>query len=136
MKQEILRYLKLVLGLLLCALGVVTILNSNLGLSPWDVLNQGLNRSIGITLGEANLLVGAVVVLLSMFLKQPIGSGTVINFLLVGIFIDMYIYLDVVPKGDMLLKKIFILAVGILIFSYGCYVYQSKEIGSPMYHCL
>lgn len=105
MKQEILRYLKLVLGLLLCALGVVTILNSNLGLSPWDVLNQGLNRSIGITLGEANLLVGAVVVLLSMFLKQPIGSGTVINFLLVGIFIDMYIYLDVVPKGDMLLKK-------------------------------
>ena len=47
MKQEILKYLKLMLGLLLCALGVVTILNSNLGLSPWDVLNQGLNRTIG-----------------------------------------------------------------------------------------
>ena len=108
MKQEILRYLKLMLGLLLCALGVVTILNSNLGLSPWDVLNQGLNRTIGITLGEANLLVGAFVVLFSIFLKQPIGSGTVINFLLVGVFIDMYIYLDIIPKGDILLKKILI----------------------------
>ncbi|MGL4786875.1 MAG: YczE/YyaS/YitT family protein, partial [Cetobacterium sp.] len=129
MKQEILKYLKLMLGLLLCALGVVTILNSNLGLSPWDVLNQGLNRTIGITLGEANLLVGAFVVLFSIFLKQPIGSGTVINFLLVGVFIDMYIYLDIIPKGDILLKKILILIIGILIFSYGCYVYISTGLG-------
>lgn len=129
MKQEILKYLKLMLGLLLCALGVVTILNSNLGLSPWDVLNQGLNRTIGITLGEANLLVGAFVVLFSIFLKQPIGSGTVINFLLVGVFIDMYIYLDIIPKGDVLLKKILILIIGILIFSYGCYVYISTGLG-------
>lgn len=129
MKQEVLRYLKLILGLLLCALGVVTILNSNLGLSPWDVLNQGLNRTIGITLGEANLLVGAFVVLFSIFLKQSIGSGTIINFLLVGVFIDMYIYLDIIPKGDLLLKKILILIVGTLIFSYGCYMYISTGLG-------
>lgn len=129
MKREMLRYLKLMLGLLLCALGVVTILNSNLGLSPWDVLNQGLNKTIGITLGEANLLVGAFVVLFSIFLKQPIGSGTVINFLLVGVFIDMYIYLDIIPKGDILFKKILILIVGILIFSYGCYMYISTGLG-------
>ena len=129
MKRELLKYLKLMVGLLLCALGVVTILNSNLGLSPWDVLNQGLNKTIGITLGEANLLVGAFVVLFSIFLKQPIGSGTVINFLLVGVFIDMYIYLDIIPKGDLLLKKIVILTVGILIFSYGCYVYISTGLG-------
>ncbi|MCQ8213018.1 hypothetical protein NON08_10840 [Cetobacterium somerae] len=129
MKHELLKYLKLMIGLLLCALGVVTILNSNLGLSPWDVLNQGLNKTIGITLGEANLLVGAFVVLFSIFLKQPIGSGTIINFLLVGVFIDMYIYLDIIPKGDLLLKKIIILIVGILIFSYGCYVYISTGLG-------
>ena len=129
MKHELLRYLKLMIGLLLCALGVVTILNSNLGLSPWDVLNQGLNKTMGITLGEANLLVGAFVVLFSIFLKQPIGSGTIINFLLVGIFIDMYIYLDIIPKGDLLLKKVLILIVGILIFSYGCYVYISTGLG-------
>ena len=95
MKREVFKYSKLMLGLLLCSLGVVTILNSNLGLSPWDVLNQGLNRTIGITLGEANLLVGAVVVFVSIFLKQPIGSGTIINFLLVGVFIDMYMFLDI-----------------------------------------
>ncbi len=129
MKREVFKYSKLMLGLLLCSLGVVTILNSNLGLSPWDVLNQGLNKTIGITLGEANLLVGAVVVFVSIFLKQPIGSGTIINFLLVGVFIDMYMYLDVVPKGDVLIKKIAILIIGIMIFSYGCYVYISTGLG-------
>ncbi|MGL5583422.1 MAG: YczE/YyaS/YitT family protein [Cetobacterium sp.] len=128
-KREVFKYSKLMLGLLLCSLGVVTILNSNLGLSPWDVLNQGLNRTIGITLGEANLLVGAVVVFVSIFLKQPIGSGTIINFLLVGVFIDMYMFLDIVPKGDLLFKKIAILIIGILIFSYGCYVYISTGLG-------
>ncbi|MDX8335161.1 MULTISPECIES: YczE/YyaS/YitT family protein [Cetobacterium] len=129
MKKELLRYFKLIIGLLLCSLGVVIILNSNLGLSPWDVLNQGLNKTIGVTLGEANLLVGAVVVLFSIFLKQPMGSGTLINFLLFGVFIDMYIYLDIIPKGDILIKKVIILIIGILVFSYGCYAYISTGLG-------
>ncbi|MGL5544921.1 MAG: YczE/YyaS/YitT family protein [Cetobacterium sp.] len=129
MKREIFKYLKLMFGLLLCSLGVVIILNSNLGLSPWDVLNQGLNKTIGVTLGEANLLVGAVVVLVSIFLRQPIGSGTIINFLLVGVFMDIYIFLDIVPKGDVLLEKILILIIGIFVFSYGCYKYISTGLG-------
>ncbi|MGL4652788.1 YczE/YyaS/YitT family protein [Cetobacterium sp.] len=129
MKREIFKYLKLIFGILLCSLGVVIILNSNLGLSPWDVLNQGLNKTIGVTLGEANLLVGAVVVLVSIFLRQPIGSGTIINFLLVGVFMDIYVYLDIVPKGEVLLEKILILIIGIFVFSYGCYTYISTGLG-------
>ncbi|WP_297598244.1 hypothetical protein [uncultured Cetobacterium sp.] len=129
MKEEIFKYLKLMVGLMLCALGVVTILNSNLGLSPWDVLNQGLNGVLGVTLGEANLLVGGFVVFFSIFLKQPIGSGTILNFLTVGIFIDFYMYLDFIPKGDILIKKIVILVVGIGVFSYGCYLYISTGLG-------
>lgn len=129
MKYEAKKYLKLIIGLLLCALGIVAMLNSNLGLSPWDALNQGLNKIIGISLGEANLLVGAIIVLFSLLLKQPIGSGTIINFLLVGVFIDIYIYLDIVPKGDFFYKRLIILIIGILIFSYGCYLYISTGLG-------
>lgn len=129
MKKEVLKYLKLISGLILCAIGIVTILNSNLGLSPWDVLNQGLNRLFGITLGEANLFVGAFVVLFSILLKQPIGSGTVLNLLLVGIFIDTCMYLDFLPKSDNIIFRICLLVVGIIIFSYGCYLYISTGMG-------
>jgi uncharacterized membrane protein YczE len=36
------RSASLVFGLLLFALAIVLILESKLGLSPWDVLNQGI----------------------------------------------------------------------------------------------
>jgi len=36
--------MSLVFGLFIFALGVVLILRSKLGLSPWDVLNQGLAK--------------------------------------------------------------------------------------------
>lgn len=129
MKKELGKYTKLVLGLILCSFGIVMMLNSKLGVSPWDALNQGLNRHIGITIGEANLLVGFFVVLLSIFLKQPIGSGTIINFLSVGVFIDIYIFFDIVPKGKSLMENIVVYLIGLMIFSYGCYLYISVGLG-------
>lgn len=129
MKKEIIRYLKLILGLFLCALGVVIILKSNLGLSPWDVLNQGLNKTLGITLGQANILVGAIVIILSLFLKQPIGIGTIINVIAVGIFIDIIMALNIIPDGDVILKQVIIFIIGIIVFSYGCYYYMATGLG-------
>ena len=38
------RVSSLVAGLFLFAFGIVLILESKLGLSPWDVLNQGLSK--------------------------------------------------------------------------------------------
>ncbi len=129
MKREIIRYIRFLIGLVCCALGVVTILNSELGLSPWDVLNQGLNRICGISIGQANLLVGAIVVGFTIALRQPIGSGTLINMLIVGVFIDIFIYLGVIPKSDNFVGKVIILLIGIVIFSYGGYLYISSGIG-------
>ena len=52
MKDEVLKYIKVTIGVILCALGIVMILNADMGLSPWDVLNQGINMESGITLGQ------------------------------------------------------------------------------------
>lgn len=129
MKKEVIRYSKLMIGLFFCALGVVIILKSNLGLSPWDVLNQGLNKTLGITLGQANILVGAIVIILSLFLKQPIGIGTIINVIAVGIFIDIIMALNIIPDGDVILKQVIIFIIGIIVFSYGCYYYMATGLG-------
>ncbi len=50
----------LVFGLFLFALAIVLILESKLGLSPWDVLNQGLSRHSPLSFGMANVAVGLV----------------------------------------------------------------------------
>lgn len=129
MKKEILRYIKVTTGVIICALGIVLILNADLGLSPWDVLNQGLNKQTGITLGQANILVGLVVVLIGIYFKQPIGSGTVINVALVGTFVDIFMYLDFLPWGDTILKQIMLFAAGITVFALGSYMYISGGCG-------
>lgn len=129
MKNEIKKYTKLIVGLFLCAVGIVTILNSNLGLSPWDVLNQGLNIKFGITLGQANIIVGVIVILIGLLFKQPLGSGTILNVTLVGVFIDYIMYLDFIPKGNTYLVQGLIFIVGMIIFSLGCYMYISVGLG-------
>lgn len=129
MKKVFLNYFKLILGLFICAVGIVTILNSNLGLSPWDVLNQGANIQLGITLGQANILVGIIFVIVTLAFKQPIGTGTVLNFSLVGLFIDLLMYLNFIPHGNNLISKFSILVVGIIIFSFGCFLYIDAGLG-------
>ena len=121
MKREIIRYIRFLIGLVCCALGVVTILNSELGLSPWDVLNQGLNRICGISIGQANL---SSIVLLNNIIHELCWKRYIIR-----IFIDIFIYLGVVPKSDNFMGKVIILLIGIVIFSYGGYLYISSGIG-------
>ena len=129
MKDEILKYIKVTIGVILCALGIVMILNADLGLSPWDVLNQGINIQSGITLGQANILVGIVVILIGIYFKQPIGSGTIINVALVGTFVDIFMFLDFLPWGDTVLKQIFLFGMGEIVFALGSYMYISGGCG-------
>jgi len=82
-----LRLSVLVLGLFMFALGVVSFLESRLGLSPWDVLHQGIARHTPLSFGEANVVVSLAVVTLAWLLGARVGIGTIGNAVLVGVFI-------------------------------------------------
>jgi uncharacterized protein len=74
--------------LLLFAFGVVLILESRLGLSPWDVLNQGIAKHTPLSFGMANVAVAVIVLFVAWSLGGIPGIGTVANALLVGSFIQ------------------------------------------------
>ena len=82
------RLVSLVVGLFLFALAIVLILESKLGLSPWDVLNQGLAKHTPLSFGMANVAVGLTVLLVAWSLGGPPGLGTFANAVLVGTFIQ------------------------------------------------
>jgi len=81
------RFAWLLLGLFLCACGIVCFLESELGLPPWDVLHQGLAEQLGIPFGAANVVVSVLVLALSWALRAHIGLGTLMNALLIGLFV-------------------------------------------------
>src|SRR4029077_19307819 len=83
------RYASLGFGLFLFALAVVLILESKLGLSPWDLLNQGIAKHTPLSFGTANIAVGLVVLGIGWSLGGKPGVGTVANAVLVGTFIQL-----------------------------------------------
>jgi uncharacterized membrane protein YczE len=92
------RWTALVGGLFLFAVGIVLLLESKLGLSPWDVLSQGIAKHSPLTFGNANIATALVVLVIAWALGARIGPGTVANALLIGLFIDGLLELDVVKR--------------------------------------
>ena len=72
------RLTSLVLGLFLCACGIVAFLQAGLGLPPWDVLHQGIADQTPLSFGDANLVVSLVVLVVAgARCGARIGLGTV-----------------------------------------------------------
>jgi uncharacterized membrane protein YczE len=83
------RIIQLVIGLILFGVGIGLMLQSGLGVPPWDVLHQGLARQFGLTVGVWSIIVSVVVLLLWLPLKQPYGLGTLLNAIIIGVVIDL-----------------------------------------------
>ena len=82
----------LCLGLIFFGFGEGLLIVSGIGASPWNVLHQGIGVSLGLSIGTIAFLVSFLVLLLWYFLDQKIGIGTIINFIIIAIMIDVTIY--------------------------------------------
>src|SRR5690242_12447849 len=84
-----LRLVQLYGGLVLYGVSSSLLVLADLGLDPWDVFHQGLSRTIGLAIGTWAILVGVVVLLLWIPLRQRPGVGTLSNVVLVGLTMDV-----------------------------------------------
>ena len=83
------RLVQLFAGLVLYGVSSSMLLLAGLGVDPWDVLHQGLARRTGVPVGTWAIIVGAVVLLLWIPLRQRPGLGTLCNVVVVGAVIDL-----------------------------------------------
>jgi uncharacterized membrane protein YczE len=127
-----LRFTWLMLGLFLCACGVVCFLESGLGLPPWDVLHQGLAEQLGISFGAANLVVSVLVLALAWALRAHIGLGTWMNALLIGTFVILLTAIDAVASLSQqgLAVRILLLALAVPCFGAGSAFYICASMGA------
>ena len=82
------RLLQLYLGLIAYGVSMVLMLQSQLGLMPWDVLHQGLSLHTGWPMGRIAIAVGALVLLAWIPIRQRPGLGTVSNVIVIGLTFD------------------------------------------------
>ncbi len=126
------RSVSLVVGLFLFALGIVLQLQSDLGLSPWDVLSQGISDQTSLSFGTANIVIAIVVLAVAWALGAQIGVGTVANALLIGLFIDGLTRLEPIESraGQGIGALIAMLAGGIVLVSLGSGFYIGAAMGA------
>ncbi|TRV74898.1 hypothetical protein FKN01_23165 [Streptomyces sp. 130] len=121
------RLVQLYAGLALYGASSALLVVAGLGLEPWGVLHQGLAERTGISIGVVSIIVGAIVLLLWIPLRQRPGLGTVSNVFAVGIAMDGT--LAVVPEAHGPVARAGLMAAGIVLNGVATGLYISARFG-------
>ena len=124
------RIARLMIGMLISAVGITMMLNANVGVEPWSVLQQGMSRTMGITYGTAAMIVGALVILVSVLMGESFGLGTLANIFVAPAMIDALLALGWIPEAKGLWTGILELVLGMEILALGTYWYMKSALGS------
>lgn len=130
MKLFCLRLLRLLWGLFLYALGIVFAMNAHIGYAPWDAFHIGIAKTTGISIGTASITVGIIIVIIAVLLGEKFGLGTILNMVLIGVFLDMLFLLNIIPVANNLLLGILMMIVGLYIIALGSYFYIGSAFGA------
>lgn len=114
-------------GLGLFGASLALMVEARLGLGPWDVLHQGIARTVGVQIGWIVVAVSVVVLLAWIPLRQRPGFGTVSNALLVGLAVNGA--LDILPTPDPVAARIGYFAVGVILNAAATGLYIGAGLG-------
>jgi len=130
MKQFAFRFINLMFGLFLYALGIVVTIRANIGYAPWDAFHAGLSQKLGISFGMASIIVGVFVGVLVLVWGEKIGLGSILNMVLIGIIIDIIMYTGIIPLSGNYITGIVMLLIGLFIIAVGTYFYIKSAFGA------
>ncbi|NJC21323.1 putative membrane protein YczE [Arthrobacter pigmenti] len=121
------RVVQLLLGLFLYGFSIGMMIRAGIGVSPWDVLGQGVSLQSGIPFGLTTNLIGLAVLLLWIPIRQKPGVGTVLNVLLVGPSAE--VALAVVPQQTELWVQVLLFTAGLLLLAVATGLYIGARMG-------
>lgn len=118
---------QLLVGLVLYGVSMAMMIRSTLGLDPWDVFHAGLATHVPLTFGQVTIIVGALVLLLWVPLRQWPGLGTVANVVVIGLAADAGLALIAPPQA--LWARVLLLASGIVLNGVAGGLYIGSQLG-------
>ncbi|MFD8998321.1 membrane protein YczE [Streptomyces abikoensis] len=116
------RLVQLYCGLVLYGVSCALQLRAGLGLAPWDVLNQGVARHTGLSIGTVVIAIGALVLLLWIPLRQRPGLGTVSNVLMIGLVMDATLSVTPTPHSLWIRVPLLLFSVALCAVATGLYI--------------
>ncbi len=117
-----------VAGLVLFGFGISCFLTAELGVAPWDVFHQGLERKTGIPIGIIIEITGVFILLLWIPLRERMGLGTLLNAILIGLVV--FLIDDHLPHTDVMVLRVGYMLLGLLSIGIGSGFYIGAGLGS------
>jgi len=117
-----LRFTQLMIGLVAYGVAIALMVRAEIGISPWDVLSQGLSQTTGVDFGIMTIIVGAVVLMLWIPLRQKPGIGTILNIIFVGASAQVVLWLMPVQTDLVLRIALFVAGISLLAIATGAYI--------------
>ncbi|MEU9763582.1 hypothetical protein AB0D98_28510 [Streptomyces sp. NPDC047987] len=121
------RLVQLYAGLALYGASSALLVRAGLGLEPWGVLHQGLSERTGLSIGIVSIVVGAVVLLLWIPIRQRPGLGTVSNVFVVGVAMDGT--LELVPALHGVAARVALMVAGVVLNGVATGLYIAARFG-------
>jgi uncharacterized membrane protein YczE len=121
------RIAQLLVGLFAYGIAIALMVRAAIGVSPWDVLSQGVSLHTGLPFGLVTNLIGVVVLLLWIPIRQKPGIGTVANVLLIGPSAQLGLWL--LPEQTDLLTRILLFAGGLALLAIATGLYIGARFG-------
>lgn len=121
---------RLLLGFIIYGLAIVVMIHANIGLSPWDVLHQGISLKTGLTMGQISIGVGVIIIIIDAFMGEGIGFATLGNVFLIGTFLDIFEGFNIIPYANNLFMGIIMMLIGIILAAIATVLYLKPALGS------
>jgi uncharacterized membrane protein YczE len=122
-------FLVIQIGFALFGLSIALMIRSNLGTTPWAVLEVALSQLTNIRPGRISIVVGLVVLLGSLFLREKIGWGTLTNILFIGLWEDMFLSYIPAVEDKLILQSVMLFAA-IFIMGFASAIYIGVDAGA------
>jgi uncharacterized membrane protein YczE len=121
------RLVQLLVGLVLYGWSMAMMVRSGLGLDPWDVFHYGLARHVPLSFGQVTIVVGAIVLLAWIPLRQRPGVGTILNIFVIGLAADFGLAMMTQPGN--LVGRGALLVGGIVLNGLAGALYVGAHLG-------
>lgn len=125
------------IGTIILGLGVAFFQVSSLGFDGLSCLVIAIQKLINTSYSIAYLLVNLVfLIIMLIFLRNQIGIGSIINYLLTGVFCDIFMYifkLINLTHSELLIVNIIFGLLGVVFLSLGIALYANANLGVTPY---
>jgi uncharacterized membrane protein YczE len=117
------------IGFLMYGLSIALAIRANLGTGTWAVLDVALSKITGLTPGMMTVMVGFIVLVSALLMREQIGWGTLGNILSIGPWLDLALYFIPSVENNWPIQ-ILMLLTGILIQGIATAIYIGVDAGA------